>query len=386
MARQHALPTRLRLSLVQDCPAEFGATAALLSAATLVIYTTKLGHGGGLTESYALLFQLLALYLFLGAVRQGGPNPWLCIALGVLGGLSFLLRTNLVVWLAIGIYWLIMWRSSGPRILWSTIGGLSVLAAAYLAFLFIGARDDLWSATVLYNYAHSAATLEERIRATMLMVWNLSPVVPLFGIGWCMGVWYYFSGRAHGKPLEHVLPFLLIWARSKSPCLWCLETGGTITTYQYCPRPFILGFPSLVGIQGTLCRAWMAFLVLFATVNYHTDIYSKGYELVKTLINTDEPPVLTARDRDLRVAEIVEHYSGILVWGTAPQLYLLTGRKAPTRFFYQYPLFKKGYWKESHIAEFFFDVTSTPPAVIVDGRNHSIPPLVRLAARIGVLG
>ena len=100
---------------------------------------------------------------------------------------------------------------------------------------------------------------------------------------------------------------------------------------------------------------------------------------MKTLINTDESTALTARDRDLWVADIVERYSGpddtILVWGTAPQLYLLTDRNAPTRFFYQYPLFKKGYWRQSHIDEFFFDVTSTPPAVIVDSRNYSIPPL-----------
>ena len=361
---------------------EFGTTAALFSAATLVIYATKLGGGGGFTESYALLFQLLALYLYLGAVRQKGPGPRLCITLGVLGALSFLLRANLVgVWLTIGICWISRWRASSHYILWSTVGGLAVLAMAFMTFLYLGAWDDLWSATVLYNYAHSAATLEERIRATMLMVWNLSPVVPLFGIGWCVGVWYHFSGRSRGEPLERVLPFLLILG----PVEVALSlVSGNGWDHYYIPilpaGVLYLGFLVwLVSRERLAAPALMAFLVLFATVNYHTDMYSKGYDLVKTLLNTDDSTALTARDRDLRVAEIVERYSGpddtILVWGTAPQLYLLTGRNAPTRFFYQYPLFKKGYWKESHIAEFFFDVTSTPPAVIVDGRNHSIPPL-----------
>ena len=361
---------------------EFGTTPALFSSATLVIYATKLGGGGGLTESHALLFQIFALYLFLNAVHEGGPGPGRSVALGILGALSFLLRANLIgLWLAIGIYWLSRWRQSGTRILWATVGGLSVLAATFFALVYVGAWDEFWSATVLYNYAHSDASLGERVRAVMLLVWYLSPVVPLFGIGWCVGVWYQFTGRTRGEPFEPAFKFLLILG----PVEVALSlVSGNAWSHYYIPivpaGTMYVGFLIwLVSKRRLAAPAFLALLVLFVTANYHMNIYGKAFDFVSMLKSNGNDSEISSIDRDRRVSDIVESYSGdedtILVWGTYPQIYLMTERDAPTRFFYQYPLLKKGYWRESDHAEFFSDVVSNPPTVIVDARHPSFPPL-----------
>ena len=156
---------------------QFGTTAALFSVATLLIYVMTLGSRLGLTEHYALLFQFLALFLFLRAEKSGGPKAWECFAISVLGALSFFLRANLIgVWLAIGIFWTVRWPETRLRIFWSAIGGLSVLVAVSIVFLSLGAWTEFWDATIVYNLIHSDATLSDRIRATMLLVWYLSPV------------------------------------------------------------------------------------------------------------------------------------------------------------------------------------------------------------------
>ena len=65
---------------------EFGTTSALFSVATFLIYVRLLG--GGITEQYALLFQLLALFLF---IRIDGRTTELNVRGGrIYGSISLL--------------------------------------------------------------------------------------------------------------------------------------------------------------------------------------------------------------------------------------------------------------------------------------------------------
>ena len=115
------------------------------------------------------------------------------------------------------------------------------------------------------------------------------------------------------------------------------------------------------------------------------DIYTKTADIVRMVKNTDEQLSTHHKDRDLRVADTVKRNSGdedtILVWGTRPQIHLLTERDSPTRFFYQYPLIKPNYAKESDLGEFISDVTNGRPAIIIDARNSRLPPLDEASRR-----
>lgn len=65
----------------------------------------------------------------------------------------------------------------------------------------------------------------------------------------------------------------------------------------------------------------------------------------------------------------------ILVWGARGWYYVGSGRDAPTRFFYSYPLVMRGYVSPELLAEFTADVVASPPVLIIDTHNARMPPL-----------
>ena len=88
--------------------------AAFALALFLALYARFTAPDNNYTEQYGLLFQFLALYLFLRSQDQSEPAPshirfaFLHLAIGALGAATFLLRPNLVaLWLVIGVFWII---------------------------------------------------------------------------------------------------------------------------------------------------------------------------------------------------------------------------------------------------------------------------------------
>ena len=93
------------------------------------------------------------------------------IGIGALGAASFLLRPNLVaLWIAIGIYWLLIRGYSLRKLAWAVLGGVSVLFPVAALFAALGAWGALWDAVFIFNFAHSNVSLPERLH----VVRNLS--------------------------------------------------------------------------------------------------------------------------------------------------------------------------------------------------------------------
>ena len=361
---------------------QFGTVAALFSVATLLIYVMTIGSRLGLTEHYALFFQFLALFLFLRAKKTGGPNAWECLGIGALGALSFLLRANLIgVWLAIGIFWAVRWPEARLRIVWSVIGGLSVLAAVSVAFLSLGAWTDFWNATIVYNFVYSDAPTSHRIRAAMLLVWHLSPMVPLLVIAWLVGIWCTLTGKFQRTEVEGIWPFVLILGPIEIGL--SMVSGSGYGHYYLAILPVGTLYLGLlvwfVSKQKLATPAFLALILLFATVNYHMDIYERAADMVRMVRGIGEQGSPTRMDRDRQVAKKVKSLSTpqdtILVWGAETQIYLLSERDSPTRFFYQYPLARSSFAKDGDLDEFILDVKEGWPAVIVDARSPRLPPL-----------
>jgi 4-amino-4-deoxy-L-arabinose transferase-like glycosyltransferase len=63
----------------------------------------------------------------------------------------------------------------------------------------------------------------------------------------------------------------------------------------------------------------------------------------------------------------------VLQWGIAPAVYILSGRDAPTRFFFANPLFFDGYSGEWHTTRLLADLRDRPPALIVDALMVRLP-------------
>ena len=359
----------------------FGVQAALFSVAIFLVYSEKLG-GGGLTEEYALPFQLLAFLLFARVERMERADAWACLAIGALGGIAFLLRANLVgVWLAMGVYWMFRWRDARARIAWSAVGGLSVLAAASVVFVAVGAWAEYWDATMVYNLAYTDPSLYDILDAGDSLVRHMSWVALPLVLGWCAGVWYQFRGEKRGEPFERIWPFVLILGPIEVAL--SLMSGFGWSHYYLALLPVgVLYFGFLVWLIATnklVAPAFLTFLLMFAVVNYHhvPIYYHKVSSTVYRIIHPGAPdPVPNA---DERAAELVKQATDasdtILVWGAQTRIHLLAERDSPTRFFYQYPLLKPGYANEDNRGEFISDVISARPAMIIDTRNGRLPPL-----------
>jgi len=66
--------------------------------------------------------------------------------------------------------------------------------------------------------------------------------------------------------------------------------------------------------------------------------------------------------------------------GAESSIYLETDRRAPTRYFYVYPLYTRGYQSADHVSELLAALIEDPPMVIVDASAAAIevvPPLDR---------
>jgi 4-amino-4-deoxy-L-arabinose transferase-like glycosyltransferase len=67
---------------------------------------------------------------------------------------------------------------------------------------------------------------------------------------------------------------------------------------------------------------------------------------------------------------------GVLFWGGETGLYWVTGRRAPTRFAYQYPLYTSGYTRLELWEQLLVELRQDPPRLIIDSLSPYTPLLV----------
>jgi hypothetical protein len=67
----------------------------------------------------------------------------------------------------------------------------------------------------------------------------------------------------------------------------------------------------------------------------------------------------------------------VLIWGAEPSVNFLAHRRSPSKYFFQYPLYTKGYQRTELVKDFLSDLTANVPALIIDTSptNILIPPL-----------
>ena len=365
------------------CREAYGAAAAAISCALFLIAFAKFADDGGLTEHYAMLFQFMALFLFLRIGRRGGKHDaLLCLAIGALGAAAFLLRANLIgVWLAIGLYWVTQLERARKWMLWSIAGGLSVLAVAAFILVVAGMWGASWSAVILYNLGHSDATLWNRLgvlrdlRGEMLLL-----SLPL-AAGWCAGLWYLVSGKARGKSFEGVLPLTLILCPIEVALV--TTSGYQFNHYYLALLPaftlMIAFFAWFVADQRLVAPMFLTVALLFSVIYYSTpsrniagniDGFVDKYAHIGEITSSGAYSNVARR-----VQEATEPGDSILSWGNQSIIYVLSKRDAPTRFFTQFPLINLHYANEHIRNEFISDVVSNRPAMIIDTGDGRLPPL-----------
>ena len=381
----------------------FGTVAALFAATVLLVYSARLVPGGGnYAEQYTLILQFVALALFAAAEEEGKPRRRVLALLGALGAAAFMLRPNLVgVWLAIGIHWLayrhgaarpidaaptVAARRSGAarKLGWAAIGGLAVFLGFVVWLVLAGGLASLvafWDAAVVYNVYYSDAPLLHRAVALRLGFEHLHPVIWLPVLGWSIGVWRMLAAaQDSGGPLVQCAVILL-------PIDLVLATGisGYVSHHYYLTLVPVASVLSafVVGQLLDACGKrlpWLAVGLFAATAS----IWMTSLPMLRGDQISDRPEriaqqAMPTRGRCLgalveQIELLSEAGDPILIWGNRVWPYLAADRRAPTRYLNARWLMR-GNRREERIDEFTADVIANPPALIVDMRSPSIPPL-----------
>ena len=376
------------------------------------------------------------MYLFVALERHGGKEGSarrLPVVIGALAAAAFLLRPNLVgLWIAIGMYWTIgmirpprALRSS--HVAWSVAGAVAVFLGLYICLRAIGGWSGFIDAVFVYNIAYSdAATSAARVEVAVDVVKHLPFLLP----GWALGLYLWLhgdvehgrrsllmlaliwlpveimlvslSGRQYGHYYLSMLPVSAVLAAFLADvCVGHVrgrvngEDGARVNGAGVAGRAGRWSLPLTAGALAAVAVIAYVANFVFQDVGFFRDRMIDRFSRVKILRDIDDDELLQGPYSAV-VDRIRTHTSPrdrILVWGAESQIYLFSERRAPTRFFYQYPLVTPGYDVHGELFdEFVSDVARHEPALIIDTRNPALPPLdpeerlTWLDHRAGLLG
>ena len=367
----------------------FGLLPALFALAVFLAYFSRFAPPGNYTEQFGLLFQFLTLYLFIRSEEDPKPVPsrpqfaLLPFGIGALGAASFLLRPNLVgLWIVIGVYWLVVRGKSLRKLATAVVGGGSLLILTGGLFVSIGAWSALWDAVFVFNFAHSDASMQERVEVVTRLVTLMFPISLLVFAGWCLGALYLMRGRHRGQRFERILLLATILLPLE---LVSLSLSGYGFRHYYITAlptiAILLAFLAWIVIKQRLLAPSLLAGILLLGAAYLSSPHSNivrlaGKYTAEGFVTEDKSKNLAERARLLGIVQqSTEPDDSILVWGKGAWIYLGSDRDAPTRFFYEVPLTKPHYTSQSIRDEFLSEVMEEMPELIIDLRSARVPPL-----------
>ena len=370
----------------------FDIVPALLGVAILLGYFLIIG-GENNSGTYATLFRFISLYLFL-RIERGHDAAWYPVAIGVLAASAFLLLPSQVgLWVAIGLYWLVRRKDAMRRILLSVAGALPPILIVAGLFAIVGSLYELWDALFTYNLAYSDASLMERfisifesrrmafLLLPLIVIWPVALVYTQFPKGRQDRIFYgilrlglillpiemfliSLSGLGYNQYYLSILTVAIIF--TAFVVFLILDALKRITSLpDY--------FPNFVLLLCVLCLAIVA-LYNFSPARFEY--------LTKVTEKYTWQGVAPYDDQYMPIVDIILEETDpddtILVYGGGEtRLHLFSGRDAPTRFFYQFPLALRGYASPKVFDEFIAEIRDGEPALIIDTRKGTLPPLDR---------
>lgn len=371
----------------------FGLPAAFLSSLIWLYALTELLAGGNLTEEYALPFQFGVLWFFYISTKNrswGNRAFWL----GVLTAAAFLIRQTSVDISAALILWLIIdglvskkTKLIFPTLLQMSAGFLAAVLPVALYFAAHGALDDLWSAAIEFNFFYVAERgLADRLTALQESLGYLAQrgIIFIALLGWLLALRArriaFSSSQRKPKARpgnSHTLNAFLQFLTLALPIEFAFVLLGGRPRAPY----FIALLPILSLLAGyavRLTRQWIAnraskrwqLAVTLALVVVFLLIQARPYlSILANNRSIDRPDDL--------YAFIGQHSAPsdyVLLIGAEAGVNFETRRESPTRFAYQYALFRQGYAEPEKLEEFYSDVLENKPQlIIVTIDNGEIP-------------
>ncbi len=368
----------------------WGDGSAAVGTLAWVVYLPLLSEGGNFTEEWALLPSFASLACVSAVVTGSAKRtaPWASSA-GVAASTSFLLRPNLIGF-HVGLCALLILsglRSRGGcealrRWSWIGLGTIVPLGAVTAVLWSEGVIRDAIDQVIRYNLVYTSepgmSTVEVLARGLGLLATVKLPL------------WLSLAGLAGGLVIavrrKLILQPTAMLATMVLEGLLLSMAGRAFRHYFLSLLPYVavasaLGTNTLVGLLARSTshgRArWVASVLVAAVAcAFLVTGLIRGVE-----IELGRIPSTRLDEVKAEIARVVGPRETLLVWGAEAELNVVLDRRAPTRYVYQYPLFKRGYTTPGHWREFVDSLRRRPPAVIVDAALPAAVP--RLGSDIG---
>ena len=347
-------------------------SAFLWSLACLVLMASyPVTLGGGLTESFAILPLVAALW----AVGGAESSLRVSASIGCLLSVACLLTLQALP-VAVVLFVTAVSRGGGPAALLRRVGGAvgggAVLPLATAAWLAAGgAMGNAVDQLVTYNAAYRNAAVEASdlvVVALLLLVCLAIPVAVTIvrmvrsprafdRIDWSCLAWVVayvayvgYQGRIYLHYVILVVP----------PAIWLAGSGmAWLMTRANAPDRRLR--PATIGL---LVAVVCGFAVSAVTVfGLYTALGRIGSDRIKTT------------DTAAWIESNTPAWATLFVWGHDPDLYLLSDRPPYDRYVYDFPLFTEGYAPADHLTALLADWPASPPQVIVE--STAAAPLLR---------
>lgn len=330
---------------------------------------------GNVTEEYALVFQVLSIWLFLKAQKNNFPlitTFWI----GLFGGSAFYFKqTTIGVWLTLAFIILITrWKQKRRPIvdLVTLITGpiiLSLLLISYFASH--NTLSGFWEQAFLYNFVYIGKNEGYRrlipVFTKGFLLLSEGGVLYIAIAGWIAGLLYLWF-RRRSSDLE-ISPLILL-ALIDFPIEVILITvsGRSIIHYYLTPLPAMAWLAGLlVYVAPFLLKRFVSYLHLSNTKVSAVILLTILFLQVDQIRNYPAYIASTAKNDYAPVIQYVADNTGpedrVLIIGAESVVNFLTRRQSPTRYVYQYPLQLLG--RRPMFEEYFQDILKNKPKLII---------------------
>jgi hypothetical protein len=359
-----------------------GTISAVLSSLLWLLTLVFVIQGGNLTEEYALPMQFAALWLAID-IDKPDLQDWRYFLIGVIWGAAFFTKqTSIGVWMAIIIYLILRRLISGKisrliREILLVIGGS--FAFGIPIAIFFGAQGTLpqfWNAAFQFNlvYAKTATGLSTRLAPLISGIKPLTSTgfLQISMIGYAFAViMILYKKSTFGK----WYPLLLIGLIDLPIELILVSISGAIYPHYYIAMLPVLSL--FAGVIFWVCNSQISALGIKDSAKFLFVIGIMGIFFWTSFKDYKDQVFTYRRIGNETVINYIKSNTApddyVLMWGAESSINFFALRRSPTRFVYQYPLYKKGYVDEQMIEEFLGDIISKRPRLIIDTKNTMTP-------------
>ena len=353
------------------CFGPMAATVAVTCMAGAMVWPLEYAN---VTEVYAVLFQVLAAYAI---VRLKGLNAGLL--LGAATCALFLLRANLVGMGGAALAIVLITGSWSTRSFWRMLMGIAagfllplVIVVAY--FSYWHSFRDMLNASLLFNMEYSDTTWSSRIASLLPGVRFMSSTGTLIlaALGFAVALLSRFrnlSTPARAAAMMGAIALPIEFAFSS------LSGRGYLHYFLpwAVPVAILCGYLAYVITQQEFFQRRAAIALGTGLVLLHGAL---GYAVLKKFVNreADEKRETLAR----YVSSHTKSNEHIYVWGYGPEIYIMSHRTAPGRYFIHTPLQLHRFADQPMISEMMASLNAAPPRMIIDSSGAlgtHFPPL-----------